>query len=271
MSQKPKAIGSRSNTITLDIAQRPAVVVPKSYPNGFVIDWHFHRYHQLVCASSGVMAVETENDLWLIPPQRAVWVPAYQKHKVYMYGDAEMKNLYLHQDIDLDLPSESCVLNISAMLREIINHLSESAEQSAQDTFSQPYRNLIQVVLDQLKVAPQASVNIPVPSDKRLVPICEAILQDPSSNQSLKEWSERANVSSRTLSRMFRSDLGMSFIDYRQQARLFSALKLLANNQPVTTVALSCGFSSLSAFNQLFKLNFGVTPGKFFSAPLFTA
>lgn len=147
MSQTPKAIGSTSNAITLDIDQRPAVVVPKSYSNGFVIDWHFHRYHQLVCARSGVMAVETENDLWLIPPQRAVWVPTYLKHKVYMYGDAEMKNLYLHQDIDLDLPSESCVLNISAMLREIINHLSGYAEQEDQDLFSQPYRNLIQVVL----------------------------------------------------------------------------------------------------------------------------
>lgn len=268
MSQTPKAIGSKSNTITLDIAQRPAVVIPKSYPNGFVIDWHFHRYHQLVCARCGVMAVETENNLWLIPPQRAVWVPAYQKHKVYMYGDAEMKNLYLHQDIDLDLPGESCVLNISAMLREIINHLSEYAEKEGRALFSQPYRNLIQVVLDQLKVAPQASVNIPIPSDKRLIPICEAILEDPANNQSLKEWAERASVSSRTLSRMFRNDLGMSFIDYRQQARLFSALKLLASNQPVTTVALSCGFSSLSAFNRLFKINFGVTPGKFFSDPL---
>ncbi|MET2897234.1 AraC family transcriptional regulator [Vibrio rotiferianus] len=94
--------------------------------------------------------------------------------------------------------------------------------------------------------------------------VCNSLLDEPADNRSLKQWAEEINVSGRTLSRLFRNEVGMSFIEYRQQARLFHSLTLLAQNLPVTTVALECGFTSVSAFNHLFKHSFGVTPGRFF-------
>lgn len=230
MSQDVKAISLDTNINCLE-----AVVIPKHYANGHVIDWHCHRHNQLVYASSGVMAVETESKLWVVPPQRAVWIPAHESHKVYMYGDAAMKNVYLLPSIDTELPNQSDVLNVSPMLREMIIHLSE-----------------------------QASIQVPLPNDAKLGLVCNSLLDKPADNRSLKQWAEEINVSSRTLSRLFRNEVGMSFIEYRQQVRLFHSLTLLAQTHPVTTVALECGFTSVSAFNHLFKQSFGVTPGRFF-------
>ncbi|HGY9568733.1 TPA: helix-turn-helix transcriptional regulator [Vibrio harveyi] len=256
MSQNVKAI-----SLDAGINRLEAVVIPKHYPNGHIIDWHCHQHNQLVYASSGVMAVETELKLWVVPPQRAVWIPAYEKHKVYMYGDAAMKNVYLLPSIDIELPNQSDVLNVSPMLREMIIHLSE---QPADQATTEPYWRIVQVLLDQLKVAPQASIQIPLPNNAKLGQVCNSLLETPADNRSLKQWAEEINVSSRTLSRLFRNEVGMSFIEYRQQARLFHSLTLLAQSHPVTTVAFECGFTSVSAFNHLFKQSFEVTPGRFF-------
>jgi AraC-like DNA-binding protein len=147
------------------------------------------------------------------------------------------------------------------MMREMIMHLSL---QPYQQSMSSNYCHIVQVLLDQIKIAPQASIQIPLPKNEKLALVCTALLQDPASNRSLKEWARVVNVSSRTLTRLFRADIGVTFVEYRQQVRLFHALRLLSQEQSVTTISYECGFSSLSAFNYLFKKNFGVTPGQFF-------
>ncbi|HHF3246970.1 TPA: helix-turn-helix domain-containing protein [Vibrio alginolyticus] len=256
MSQKTKQISAISEVNSLK-----AVVIPQNYPDGHVIDWHCHSHNQLVYANSGVMAVETRYNLWVIPPHRAVWIPAYEEHKIYMYGNATMKNVYLSTDIDAELPDTSEVINVSPMVREMIIHLSE---QPFQQSNSSSYFHVVQVLLDQLKIAPQASIQIPLPTNEKLTFVCTALRQNPANNRSLKEWAKVVNISSRTLTRLFKADVGLTFVEYRQQVRLFNALKLLAQEHSVTTVSLECGFSSLSAFNRLFKQNFGVTPGQCF-------
>ena len=182
-----------------------AIVIPATYPDGLVIDWHQHDFHQLVYACSGVMTVETVDNLWVIPPQRAVWVTAGVLHKVSMHGKADLHNLYVNSAICHALPKNCCVFTISPLLL--------------------------------------------VPED----------------NRSLSGWADYINISSRSLSRLFRTELGVSFVEYRQQVRLFQALKYLASGASVTTVAMEVGFSSLSAFNRLFKRYFGTTPGHFFA------
>ncbi|KLV04120.1 AraC family transcriptional regulator [Photobacterium aquae] len=242
-----------------------AVVIAKSYPDGYLIDWHYHDFSQLVYACRGVMTVETQRDLWVIPPQRAVWIPAGVRHKVVMHGCAEMRNFYVRPDLYPQLPNESTVISVTALLRELLLHL---ASPQAKTLSSDVLDRLIEVTLDQFLVARHVSFNLPVASDPRLRKVCEAIAENPNHQDSLLQWAERANVSSRTLSRLFRAEIGLSFVEYRQQARLFAALILLAQGMPVTRVALEVGFTSVSAFNRLFKQSFAVTPGAFMQIEL---
>ncbi|MGF1889395.1 helix-turn-helix transcriptional regulator [Photobacterium profundum] len=238
-----------------------AIVIPKSYPDGHIIDWHHHDFSQLVFAYSGVMIVETYENLWVIPPQRAVWIPAGVLHKVSMHGQAKMRNFYVRPNCDRQLPEQSCVLNVSTLMRELLLHLA-SVEFS--ESCREEIERLIKVTLDQLKSAHQVTFYIPIATDPRLASVCNALLNDPANSRSLSEWAAIINISSRSLSRLYRNELGLSFVEYRHQVRLLEALKQLAKGKPVTTVAMEVGFSSLSAFNRLFKRNFGTTPGHFF-------
>ena len=87
----------------------------------------------------------------------------------------------------------------------------------------------------------------------------------PDDPGSLKQMAKRVSTSVRTLERLFQKETGMTFGKWRQQLRLLQALRLLAAGQPITTVALSVGYESASAFIAAFKHFFGTTPARYFS------
>lgn len=74
-------------------------------------------------------------------------------------------------------------------------------------------------------------------------------------------------ASGRTLARLFRREIGMTFGAWRQQARLIEALARLGTGEPVTHVALDLGYESPSAFTAMFRRSLGVTPSRYFDAP----
>ena len=242
----------------------PSSVITQSsiYPDGHVTDWHSHSFAQLVYACSGVMTVRVADSLWVIPPQRAVWVPSGISHKVSKHGQAHMRSLYVRPDAFNDLPENSCVLTVSPLMRELILHLCSLPERYEPGSEEE---RITQVIMDQLKNATFESFYLPETTDKRLKPVCQAIQAHPENSQTLIQWASHVNISSRALSRLFRTELGLSLVQYRQQVRLLEALKKLAKGEPVTRVAMDVGFSSLSAFNRLFRRSFGKTPGVFFN------
>ena len=240
---------------------RSVLVLAINYPDGHEIDWHSHHFSQLVYACSGVMTVRAESNQWVIPPQRAVWIPAGVSHQVAMHGQSDMRSLYIRPEVFDHLPEQSGVLNVSPLLRELILHLASLPQRDVAD---QEERRVIGVAIDQLKNANSAGFYLPEASDKRLKQVCQAIQANPCNDQTLTAWALQANVSSRTLSRLFRQELGVSLVEYRQQVRMLAALIKLAKGEPVTRVSMSVGFSSLSAFHRLFRKNFSTTPGAFF-------
>lgn len=104
-------------------------------------------------------------------------------------------------------------------------------------------------------------MHLPTPSDPRLRELCEILRDDPADNRTLAALGARVGASDRTLTRLFKADLGMTFPQWRTQLRLYRALVLLAENVPVTAVAHACGWSSTSAFIDVFRRAFGHPPG----------
>ncbi|MFE8946842.1 helix-turn-helix transcriptional regulator [Streptomyces sp. NPDC007856] len=117
------------------------------------------------------------------------------------------------------------------------------------------------VLLDQLRVSPQQPLHLPTTSAPLLRALCDILRADPADARTLAELGREVGASDRTLSRLFRGDLGMTFPQWRTQLRLHHALVLLAERTPVTTVAHRCGWSSASAFIDVFRRTFGHTPG----------
>src|SRR3954467_12386875 len=69
-------------------------LVARDYPKGMRLDPHMHREAQLVYAAKGTMQVTTPKGRWLVPPDRAVWVPARLEHSIDVLADVQMRTLY---------------------------------------------------------------------------------------------------------------------------------------------------------------------------------
>lgn len=83
---------------------------------------------------------------------------------------------------------------------------------------------------------------------------------DPSNNGDLDHWARYGNLGRRTLTRLFRKETGMSFVEWPQYIRLLEALTRLTTGEPVTNVALDLGYESPSAFTAMFRRALGEFP-----------
>ena len=229
------------------------------YPPGAKLPVHHHDWAQLIYASSGVMSVHTEAGAWVVPAQRAVWVPAETPHRIDMSGPVAMRTLYLSPAL---APLKQCaVLNVAPLLRELILHAVERAPLHADRPREM---RIIDLILDQLEALPAAPLAVPAPRDPRAQRAAEWLRENPADGASLERIARRAGASKRTLERLFRRETGMSFGAWRQQLRLMQALELLAAGEPVTSVALAVGYESTSAFIARFREVLGTTPGRYY-------
>ncbi|TCO46086.1 AraC-like DNA-binding protein [Kribbella antiqua] len=222
-------------------------------PAGGGIEAHWHDEHQIVYAGRGVLSVTTDAGSWIAPATRAIWVPAGTLHQHRAYGETALHTVGLTDNpLGLDMPS---ALVVSPLLRELI--LAYTTAQGEADERDR----LRAVLLDQLKRSPQRPTYLPTARDQRLVAVCELLREDPADNRTLTELGREIGASERTLSRLCKADLGMTFPQWRTQLRLHEALRLLAEGDAVTRVAHQCGWASTSAFIDTFRRAFGHTPG----------
>jgi AraC-like DNA-binding protein len=225
------------------------------------IDWHDHAAHQLINPSAGVLQVSTPNGTWVVPPHRAVWIPAGVPHSHQAFGPTQMRTLAFAEPVNplrLDRPT---VLAVSPLLREVVISLT------GDDSLTDPQRvNLERVALDQLRRVEELPLCLPSPADARLRDINDLLRTDPADQRTLAELGAVVGASERTLSRLFRSETSMTFPQWRGQLRLHHALTLLAADTPVTATATACGYRSSSAFIEAFRQAFGATPGRYHRA-----
>jgi AraC-like DNA-binding protein len=238
---------------------RPVLGRSEDYQTEVVIDWHHHDCGQLLYAAKGVMRVDTPGARWLVPPQRACWVPPDTPHRVFQQPGLAFRTLYVDRSVE-GLPEEGCVLSVSTLLREMI--LTFLEREGDYEPVSAQAR-LAASLLDELRLRPRMRLDLVLPQDKRLERIARALLEDPADPRSLADWAKAAGASQRTLERLFRTETGMSFREWRQRLRLQAALSRLTAGEPVTSVAYAVGYESPSAFIAMFGKAMGETPGQF--------
>ena len=98
----------------------PVIGLEDEYPPGYTDLSHSHARAQLLYASSGVMSVIVDTASFVIPPQRAVWVPAGHAHEVSCRGHVSLRTLYFDNSVH-DLGDGSCrVIEVSDFLHALI-------------------------------------------------------------------------------------------------------------------------------------------------------
>jgi AraC-like DNA-binding protein len=127
-----------------------------------------------------------------------------------------------------------------------------------------PEEHIMTVILDQIQHLDVKPLSLPIPKENRLNKIFLELSKNPGDKRTLEEWGKLVGATRRTLTRLFHSEVGMSFGQWRQQIRILESLRRLALNEPVISVAIDLGYDSPSAFISMFKKALGKTPGQYF-------
>ncbi|WP_347403290.1 helix-turn-helix transcriptional regulator [Pandoraea sp. LA3] len=225
------------------------------------LDWHSHVRGQLFCIHSGLVHVHTPYGAWVLPPYRAGWIPPNVTHRVSFAGVVSGWIVLVAPSAATVLPSTPRVVGVSELLAALVKR---AVAWASRDALTDEEARLAQVLIDEIARAPAEPLGLPMPTDARVVRVARAVLDDLGGQASLDMLAQHAGVSSRTARRLFVAETGMGFTQWRQQARLVSALERLANGEPVGTIADSLGYSTPSNFIAMFRRAFGESPGRYF-------
>lgn len=239
-----------------------AVVVGQFHvPRDRWFDWHHHPEHQLNWAVSGVVIVRVADGRnWVLPPGRALWIPAGTRHTTGASVTTELGSLFLDRASCPIRWSEPTVVAVPGLLRELIGYLGRS------DLSAEARARAEAVLYDLLTPVRTTAIDVPEPADERLRLIAEGLRADPTDGRSLADWGRVVGASARNLARLWVSDTGLTFGQWRTRVRLRAALALLADGMPVSRVAGRVGYATPSAFVAAFHRAVGVSPGAYFAA-----
>lgn len=239
-----------------------AVVTACDYADAEVFASHSHPRGQFAYAARGVITLLTDDGNWVVPPQRAVWVPARLAHAMHMRGPVTMLNTYVSEQAAqrLKLPAHCQVVEVSALLRQLLMKAMQVSTGVASDGYA---GHLTGLLLHEIAAMPALLLNAPLPHEPRLAQACREFLHTPSLEVSIDDMAQRTAMSRRTFTRSFRVHTGISYIEWRQQACLLAAVVRLGHGESVTQVAMALGYSSSSAFTAVFKRVLGEVPSRY--------
>ena len=225
--------GVRCQVVSIDGQPASAAIVGTfPMPVGTRFEWHTHADHQLAWSPEGVLVVLIEGGgSYVLPPSRALWIPAGTVHETRASGAAVLRSVYLEPrrcPIDWTAPTPVAV---SPLLGELIHHLDDRALGAEERSRAEA------VLFDLLLPLRIATIDVRPPTDPRARDVSDALLADPADPRTLHEWGRAVGASSRTLARAFLSDTGLSFGRWRTLVRLQASLPYLAEQMPVSAVA----------------------------------
>lgn len=239
----------------------PEPTTAKDHPRGGRIERHRHREHQIVYPSCGAVEVRTDLGRWITPVDRAVWIPAGSWHEHRFHGPTRFHTVGFPAG-GPECRTTPAVIAAPPLLRELIIACSEPGDLPGAEL-----DRMRQVLLDRIRRSPDQPLRLPAARDTRLRNACALVEEDLSTPWSLADLGRRVGAGERTLTRLFRTEFAMTYPQWRTRLRLHHAVQLLAAGTPVSVVAHRCGWSSPSAFIDVYRRTLGHTPGARHPAP----
>lgn len=223
---------------------------------------HAHEDGQLFALREGLQVIETPSGRWVQPPGWIGWIAPRCAHAARSFGATAGWSLHVAPAMAEALPAGPHVFATTPLVQALVDRLT-SLDASA-TALEERRARLVAVLLDELAASARPSLHLPMPQDRRLAAMATALADDPAMHDTIDQWADRIGMARRTLTRRFAAETGLSFAQWRQQSRLLKAVALLSLGEPVTAVALTVGYGSVSAFIETFRKNFGRTPARFF-------
>ncbi len=217
---------------------------------------HHHGKGQLLYAPQGCMRIVLDGQRCVLPPIRAAWIPAGVEHQVVMTNVVAYRSIYFSPSVSQLIGHEVKIVAVNEILRALIERMAwwpwDLAEVKT--------HNIQALFVEEMLQAEPEVLQLTLPSHPRLKSLAEGWSPDGTLPPNLSQLAQNIGASSKTISRIFRRETGMSYQTWRQQWRLLAAIELLSLRYQVNDVAYKLAFSSDSAFIHFFRQQTGLTP-----------
>lgn len=204
-----------------------------------------------------MLALTTERGRWVVSRERSVWVPTGLWHEHRFYGSTSFHTLGFAVGEPPLLSQEPTILAVSDLARALIIAAADPQLPGPEA------RRIRAVLVDQLRRSKVEPLIVLSARDDRLAAACALVEYDLSQPRNIDWLARRTQTSQRTLARLFRSEFGTTYPQWRNSMRLFHAMTLLSTGATVTQTALACGWATPSAFIDTFTRALGQTPGSY--------
>ena len=224
-------------------------------------DWHSHTHHQLLYAFSGTLRVEAENGIFLLPPQRAVWIPAGVLHCTTVYKVRSGSVFFAPSLVQTEIVRVR-IISVAPIVREMVRYsLRWPATRDQDDQLANSWFQTMGLLCTEW-IREEMSFHLPAARTDQIAMAIEYTLQNLES-ATVEAAANSAALSERHFRRRFVMETGISWRQFLHQARMLRAMELLVEaDTSITDVAFAVGFNSLSAFAKSFAYFSGQTPGQ---------
>jgi AraC-like DNA-binding protein len=218
---------------------------------------HAHAEGQIFMLTSGMATFSCAYSNWIVLPHSPCWIPPNLRHEIDSKGEMTGISLKIDPKLCLSLPLEGAALECAPLLPALLYRLVELMPTA------QRLERLTLVLIDEIRDSQLNQLQLPMPQSRDLRKVASAIVRNPQMTRSVNVWCSQLKVTERTFLRRFPLETGLTYVSWRQRARILKSLELLRSGLPVAEVALAVGYDSLSSYLKLFKRITGLTTRQF--------
>ncbi len=226
--------------------------------------WQTFPGHYLLYASSGTFTLEAGDRRWLLPPQRAAWVAADSLIRIRALAPITSNSILFARG-SIQPPNFTCrVFAVTPLAREMIAYAMRwGIDREPEDKVADQFFAAVAIVCLELADTPE-QFWLPQARSEELNHAMDYIAAHLDSKLSVVEISRAISVSPRTLARLFANEVHLPCSQFIRRMRMLRAMELLADcDMPITEVAYTIGFESISAFNHAFHSFTQETPSQY--------
>ncbi|QYN42379.1 helix-turn-helix domain-containing protein [Gilliamella sp. ESL0443] len=259
---------SKMNTVTVE---------KRDHQHPFPL--HDHDFYEIVIVCSGNGLHYWNDYIYPITSGDILYINPNDVHGYESVNDLKLDNiLYLRESLFLLSTIESYLPKVTAkhnerswriqpsylkLLSPLIEKLAIESKKNnlASVHLSEALFLQLVILLDRIKQAPK--VTEPT-ATHQLDLLFTALHNSIATPFNVDVFCKENHIASRSLSRLFKSQTGMTISGYLQKRRLCDAMSLLRNtNYSISMIAAECGYDDSNYFSSVFKKQTNQTPSEY--------
>lgn len=226
---------------------------------------HQHVKGQMTYVQGGVAYVHVQGKIYVIPARHYIWIPAELPHFLQVKSaSSTIRTIYFPvQEEEDGFYRKMGIYPVNSLLHEMLLYTERFRGHIETDDPHACFFTAIKNILPELGVT-HLQTALPTSQHERLKPVLVYLESHVSDQVTLHDVATTFGMSERTLSRMFQSELSISFLQYVKQLRMVKAVEfMLQSDLNLTEIAYATGYLSVSAFSNTFFQFTNMRPSQF--------